>query len=83
MRKSVNCLVLILSLSKGHQLRTVSEINSRWILRLRSPRMETGSRPIEAWNDVSYDAVRAHAYKRLWMGDRGFLTETGRWRHSN
>ncbi|GIY66232.1 hypothetical protein CEXT_636101 [Caerostris extrusa] len=47
-------------------------------LRLRSPRMERGSRPIEAWNDISYGAVRARAYKRLWMGDRGFLTVTGR-----
>ncbi|GIY56219.1 hypothetical protein CEXT_737151 [Caerostris extrusa] len=30
-------------------------------LRLFSPRLEPGSRPIEAWNDVSYDAVRAQA----------------------
>ncbi|GIY58238.1 hypothetical protein CEXT_750361 [Caerostris extrusa] len=28
--------------------------------------MEPGSRPIEAWNDVSYDAVRVRAYKRHW-----------------
>ncbi|GIX74700.1 hypothetical protein CEXT_479881 [Caerostris extrusa] len=33
-------------------------------LRLRSPRLEPGSRPIEAWNDVSYDAVMVRAYKR-------------------
>ncbi|GIX96594.1 retrotrans_gag domain-containing protein [Caerostris extrusa] len=36
-------------------------------LRLRSSRMEPGSRPIEAWNDVNYDAVRVRAYKRWWI----------------
>ncbi|GIZ02750.1 hypothetical protein CEXT_235291 [Caerostris extrusa] len=41
-------------------------------LRLRSLRMEPGSRPIEAWNDVSYDELRVRAYKRWWKEDGGF-----------
>ncbi|GIX92640.1 hypothetical protein CEXT_36661 [Caerostris extrusa] len=65
--KGVSWLGLLFDFRRSQGRRWLTICSADRSLRLPSPRIESGSRPIEAWNDVSDDVVRARVYKRWLM----------------